>query len=269
MLAARAVGAWALGFIFAPSPRRLTPPAARRLLDQAQEEIDAGRAGAEGATPGQTALRPAREGRGPLTVGVFVDAGPEEIATVIRYVGLDAVQLHGPTAPSPGAVREALGRWEPPLRLAMPAETGAEGAARPSSLVGPLIIKAVGVAVDEHDVASLRCRLLQAAAEDALLLIDASVAGRTGGTGRRLPWDVVGEAAAGLRFLLAGGISPGNVREALGVSGAWGVDVSSGVESAPGVKEGDALRSLMTNVNEVRRSRHEGAVGTAKEGSTS
>ena len=125
------------------------------------------------------------------------------------------------------------------------------------------------MAVDEHDVASLRRRLLQAAAEDALVLIDASVAGRTGGTGRRLPWDVVGEAAAGLRFLLAGGISPGNVREALGVSGAWGVDVSSGVESAPGVKEGEALRSLMTNVNEVRRSRYEGAVDTAKEGSTS
>ncbi len=132
VLAARAVGAWALGFIFAPSPRRLTPAEARRLLDQAQKEIAAGRAGVGGATPGQTALRPAGEGRGPLTVGVFVDAGPEEIAAVIRYVGLDAVQLHGPTAPPAGAVREALGRLGAAVPVGDAGGNGAEGADPPA-----------------------------------------------------------------------------------------------------------------------------------------
>jgi phosphoribosylanthranilate isomerase len=272
VLAARLLGAWALGFIFAPSPRRLTPAEARRLLDQAQREIAAGQACMEGAAPGVAAVGPPAsrqtgEGSGPLTVGVFVDSSPEDIAGVTRYVGLDAIQLHGPLAPSPGAVRAALGRWEPPLRLAIPVQTGAADAALPVAPVEPLIIVAVGVAVDEHDDSALRRRLQQAGGQEALVLVDASVEGRAGGTGQRVPWHLVGEAAGGTRFLLAGGVSPGNVREALAVSGAWGVDVSSGVESAPGVKDKEGLKKLMASVNELRRASSQGTAGTEEEGS--
>jgi phosphoribosylanthranilate isomerase len=74
-----------------------------------------------------------------------------------------------------------------------------------------------------------------------------------GGTGRVVPWQVVGEAAAGMRFLLAGGINPQNAAQALAASGAWGLDVSSGVEKAPGIKDPVAMRALMATVYEKGR----------------
>lgn len=238
VLAACAAGVWGLGFIFAPSPRCLTPVDARDLLERSRVTLACGAAD-----------------QGPLTVGVFVDSTAEDIAAVTRYVGLDAVQLHGPRAPSAAAVRKALTGWEAPRRLGCAAPL-AQGGERPP--IDLLIIRAIGVAVDENDPAALRIRLEEGLQDDALLLVDASVPGRAGGTGQRVPWDIVAEAAAGLPFLLAGGIRPGNVREALLSSGAWGVDVSSGVESAPGIKEGEALKGLMTVVEAVRRSGSDG-----------
>ncbi len=132
-------------------------------------------------------------------------------------VGLDAVQLHGSAADA-AAVRDALGDRGLPV----------------------LVIRAIPVPAGGVCVADLR-KAVAASREGAdLILFDTRVEGRWGGTGMTFPWGPVREAAGHSPFLVAGGIGPHNVREALDVSGAWGVDVSSGVEQSPGIKD-DAL----------------------------
>ena len=76
------LGAWAVGFVFAPSPRQVTVEVARGLATAAREAA-------------RTSRSPGGLPRGPLTVGVFGDCSPEAIAEVVHAVGLDAVQLHG------------------------------------------------------------------------------------------------------------------------------------------------------------------------------
>lgn len=142
-------------------------------------------------------------------VGLFVDAPDELIAAVLAPCPLDALQLHGA---------------EPPARVA-------EVRAR----FGLPVIKALGIA-GADDLAAARAH---AGAAD-LLLLDAKPppgADRPGGHARAFDWSLV----AGMRFrvpwLLAGGLTPGNVADAIAATGAPGVDVSSGVEAAPGVKD--------------------------------
>lgn len=239
-------GAWALGFIFAPSIRRVTALQARGLMMEAAASAD----------NIVDALRAEREAMDrarpypPLAVGVFGDVTADEVAMTVERVGLDAVQLHGADGPAPAEVKKVLAGWRPPLRLC-----GARrfGTLRPPVVEsGPLIIRAVGVDVDEVDPAGLRARIARLGAGADLILLDTRVKGKLGGTGSALPWEVAREALADVPFLVAGGIGPGNVREALERSGAWGVDVSSGVESAPGVKDPRMVRELMAVVNDAR-----------------
>lgn len=229
-LLAAELGAWALGFVLAPSPRRLTPAAARALVEKVRKRL--GRP-AEPA-PGDGAAEGARTF--PLLVGVFGDTRAGEIAGVVHMVGFDAVQLHGsggPGTPGAAAVREALGS---------PRGTG------------PLIIQAVPVTAAESDPAKVADAVARVCCEADLVLLDAKAAGRFGGSGTSFRWPAAKEAAAGRPLLVAGGIRPDNVRAAFRESGAWGVDVSSGVEVSPGVKDPTALRRLFANVGE--RDRH-------------
>ena len=257
---ARNLGAWALGFVFAPSPRRLAPATARGLIDQVARDartakdptLDEGYAG-----------MPA-----PLAVGVFGDVPAEEIARVVEQVGLDAVQLHGDSGPGARSVREALAGWESPLRLvggSMPGGRSADGAGssgppRPAGASAPgpgsrgvLIIQAVPVAAEERDPDAVRRRVEQARADADLILLDTRKSGRFGGTGAAFPWALARESAVDLPLLLAGGIGPGNVRAALEESSAWGVDVSSGVEVSPGVKDDRLMEGLFAQVAGARR----------------
>jgi phosphoribosylanthranilate isomerase len=138
-------------------------------------------------------------------VGVFVDEDPVRIGEIAEAVGLDAVQLHGD---------------EDPALLA-----GAGIASR-------RVIKALrmGPGVSEA--------IARWAERGAGVLLDAGTRTLPGGTGRRLDWPAV----AALRektpwMMLAGGLDPGNVAEAVRIVGPDAVAVSSGVESAPGVKD--------------------------------
>ena len=265
VVAACALGFWAIGFIFAPSPRRLRPDEARDLIARARETLLRS-AGGGGLEP-QRGAPQARARLAPLTVGVFVDAGVDDVVDLVDYVGLDAVQLHGSQGATTAEVQAALRGRPAPRSLAGAVAAAASAVSRAADgpaagarsvtgaalddSFGTLIIRAVGVAVDEDDPASLRERLLAAASDADLVLLDASVSGRHGGTGQELPWPVVREAASGMRFLLAGGIRPHNVAQALRLSGAWGVDVASGVESAPGIKEQSAMRALMAAIDDI------------------
>jgi phosphoribosylanthranilate isomerase len=116
-----------------------------------------------------------------------------------------------------------------------------------------MIIQAVPVPAEGLAAAQLR-EAATAAQDDAdLLLFDTRSQGRFGGSGATFPWELAADAAGDTPFLVAGGLGPENARQALAASGALGLDVSSGVESEPGVKDPQALRALFAALSEGRR----------------
>lgn len=81
----------------------------------------------------------------------------------------------------------------------------------------------------------------------AAVLIDSHVEGAMGGTGHRAPWHLLEGFDAGVPLILAGGLTPENVAEAISRVRPWGVDVASGIESAPGVKDSDKVARFVKN----------------------
>jgi phosphoribosylanthranilate isomerase len=69
-----------------------------------------------------------------------------------------------------------------------------------------------------------------------------------GGTGRTFDWNLLANYARTKPFFLAGGITPGNVAEAIAATRPFAIDVASGVESAPGIKDHDKLRELFSRI---------------------
>jgi phosphoribosylanthranilate isomerase len=160
-------------------------------------------------------------GRRAHKVGVFGAQSPDEIARICAEVQLDVVQLHGEVdADRVASVRAA---------------TGAE--------VWAVIRTADGALPDSAE--SL------AESADALV-VDALVPGQLGGTGVTVPWGVLGESldamSVGARVVLAGGLTPENVAEAIDYVAPAIVDVSSGVESAPGIKDHARIRAFIAAV---------------------
>jgi phosphoribosylanthranilate isomerase len=152
----------------------------------------------------------ARRARGRAqVVGLFVDPAADFLATVRAQVPLDAIQLHGHETPAQAA--------------AIRAAQGIE------------LWKAIGV----RKKADLEAAAAFVGAADRILY-DAKPpegADLPGGTGLRIDWALMQGARHPLPWLLAGGLTPDNVAEAMAITRAPGVDVSSGVESAPGVKD--------------------------------
>ncbi len=83
------------------------------------------------------------------------------------------------------------------------------------------------------------------------LLLDGHVPGQHGGTGQKAPWDLLASFRPGVPIILAGGLTPENVAEAIRVVRPYGVDVASGVESAPGRKDADKMRRFLNNAREA------------------
>ncbi len=146
-------------------------------------------------------------------VAVFVDEQPERIAEVVGAIGADLAQLHGNEQP------EALDAL---------------------TSVGVTAFKAIRVA----DPASID----EARRYGDCVLLDASVAGLVGGTGRTFDWTLAAELCRERRVVLAGGIGPANVREAIDRVRPFAVDVASGVEHAPGRKDIALVRALVASV---------------------
>jgi phosphoribosylanthranilate isomerase len=139
-------------------------------------------------------------------VGVFVNQPPEYINGVASLVGLSAVQLHGD-------------------------ETTAF-----ASLMRRPVIKAIGVGRDQAGDVDWP--------ERATLLLDAEDMTLRGGTGRTIDWTAAAAIASRRRVLLAGGLTPENVSEAVARVRPSGIDVSSGVEGTPGIKDHRKLSDL-------------------------
>jgi phosphoribosylanthranilate isomerase len=154
-------------------------------------------------------------------VGVFGDTSVDDVVAVVNEVGLAGVQLHGET-PGVAAVREALTEGERKV----------------------LLIKVIAVPAAAADLDAIKGAVAGSREHVDLILFDTRSQGKSGGTGQTFAWEVARDAAEGTPYLVAGGIGPHNVREVLDRSGAWGVDVSSGVEGSPGAKDPDLLRAL-------------------------
>jgi phosphoribosylanthranilate isomerase len=84
----------------------------------------------------------------------------------------------------------------------------------------------------------------------AAILVDAHVPGMHGGTGQTAPWQLLADFRPGVPLILAGGLTPDNVADAIRIVRPYAVDVASGVESKPGVKDPDKIRRF---IDAVRR----------------
>ena len=144
-------------------------------------------------------------------VGVFVNQATDYVNGVATLAGLGAVQLHGDET-----VANASGITRPVLKAIAIAESSDEEIERWPRHVTPLL--------DVHDPL------------------------RRGGTGRTVDWTRAAAIARRRRIVLAGGLTPDNVADAIARVGPFGIDVSSGVETSPGVKDHDRLRALFESV---------------------
>lgn len=162
---------------------------------------------------------------GVCKVGVFVNASGEEIRETARRLSLDLVQLHGDEAPE--LLRELR-----PLGVMRAFRVGAD-----ISVVSEYL-RACHV---------LRCL-------PRMVLVDAAQSGQYGGTGITVDWRAV---AAGRRhfrelpLVLAGGLNPSNVAEAICAVHPWAVDTASGVESAPGKKSESLVREFVASARDA------------------
>jgi phosphoribosylanthranilate isomerase len=163
-------------------------------------------------------------------VGVFVNHDPSEVATIAARVGLDLLQFHGD---------------EGPLAL----EPHAERAIKVFRIAGALPhaeLERFGSAWGFlFDSARGAVRSSDAPASSGPRAIDHR---RFGGTGTPWSWDAVASLPAGRRVFVAGGIRPDNVAELMARLSPWGVDVSSGVEKAPGRKDPVLLERLFEEI---------------------
>jgi phosphoribosylanthranilate isomerase len=94
-----------------------------------------------------------------------------------------------------------------------------------------------------------RCRA--AAMMPTAVLLDGAKAGQYGGTGQRAPWQLVADFGSSVPVILAGGLTPGNVAEAIRTVRPYAVDVAGGVESAPGKKDPELVRAFVAAVRGV------------------
>jgi phosphoribosylanthranilate isomerase len=179
-LLAVAMGADAVGFIFAPSSRQIAPQKAADIVKRLPTEI--------------------------VTVGVFRFETRQRIVDIVHQTGLRAAQLHGHESP-------ADSRW---VRARV-----------------PLVIKAFASGdpgLDDADDYGA----------DAIL-IDSAVPG----SGEVFDWSLAEGAPSNRKVILAGGLTPDNVADAVRRVRPWGVDVATGVESAPGRKDARKLRAFI------------------------
>ena len=192
-LLAVAMGADAVGFVFAPSPRQIAPSLAGDIAKRLPPEV--------------------------LTVGVFRDQSPQRVVEIMEQTGLRAAQLHGRETPEQTTwVRRRV-------RTVFKAFAAGD----------PGVANAPDYGAD-------------------VILLDAA----SPGSGQVFDWRLAEDVPAGQRLLLAGGLDPDNVADAIAKVHPWGVDAVSGIESSPGKKDPRKLRAFIANAKAAARPEHLG-----------
>jgi len=192
-LLAVGMGADAVGFVFAPSPRQMSPSVVADIVKRLPHET--------------------------VTVGVFRDEAPRRVVEISNRIGLDAVQLHG--TETPDETRFVAEKVACTIK-AFPA--GHRNVAR----------------FDDYGA--------------RFLLVD----GASPGSGEPFDWRLAEGVADPGRLIVSGGLHAGNVGAAIAHLRPFGVDVASGVEAAPGVKDPGKLRDF------VAAARHAAAVAASR-----
>jgi phosphoribosylanthranilate isomerase len=163
-------------------------------------------------TPAKAAALSCRLANGPLRVGLFVDPADDDVAAAMNALHLDVLQLYA----RPDRIADIATRFQVPVWRSVPVATQAD---LPAAL----------------------------GAETAVLIEPKAPAGATrpGGNASILDVSVLSDWSPDFNWLLAGGLRPDNVAEAIRSTRACAVDVSSGVESAPGVKDPGLIRAFI------------------------
>lgn len=156
---------------------------------------------------------------GVRSIGLFVNPEDEELERIVTGIQLDMIQLHGDE--TPGRVNEIKERFSMP------------------------VIKAIRVA-NKYDLEDIEG--YESAAD--WLLFDAKPANATlpGGTGQSFDWNILKGREFKKPWMLSGGLDTDNVKEALSILKPNAVDVSSGVESEPGLKDADKIKEFIKAV---------------------
>lgn len=177
-----AMGATALGFVFAPSKRQITPGRAADIVKRLPSGI--------------------------ITIGVFRDHDAKSVARIMREVGLRGAQLHGrETATEVDTITAEVG-W---------------------------VMKAVVAGSRDAETCD-RYRT-------DLILVDSAQPG----SGESYDWSIFASMPKGVRYVVSGGLTPENVKEAITMTSPYGVDVSTGVEREPGRKDATKVRRFVQN----------------------
>ena len=200
-LAAQA-GADAVGFVFAPSPRRVTAAQVAEITPHLPATVE--------------------------KIGVFVDAGLDEICSTVRACGLTGVQVHSNA--NPDLIKELRARLGAAMRIIRVVHFSPDAAAEIREIVADSNIDAV--------------------------LVDSRTANAVGGTGTAFNWadaraTIFGHPGAA-KLIAAGGLTPANVGEAITTLRPSGVDVASGVEASPGRKDPAKVRQFIAAARSVR-----------------
>ena len=186
------LGADTLGFIFAESPRQISPEKARAIIQNLPPFIK--------------------------TVGVFVNEEPGRLKKIQAECGLDLIQMHG--YESPEQCRDLM----------------------------PYSIKALRIK-DEKDIEGID----KYKGTVRAILLDAYQPGKAGGTGKTFDWSLAVKAReTGIPIILAGGLSPENIQEAVTTVKPYAVDINSGIEERPGKKSQELMKLLFEKIMLVK-----------------
>jgi phosphoribosylanthranilate isomerase len=198
-LSSMEAGADALGFIFAPSKRRILPENAQKIIRELPEKIE--------------------------KIGVFLDAGATGIRHVVREVALTGIQMHGE------------GEFPPEVYSYLPEDR------RDSLRKIKTIIVWEGFELRFDSYAAVPG------------VVDAWLFDSGAGSGKTFDWQAVrgklGERQG--KFIVAGGLTPENVGEAIRTFRPWGVDVVTGVEREPGRKDPEKLKAFVAAVRRAEQ----------------
>jgi len=242
-LVATDIGANAVGFVFYPkSPRYVTAETARAIAKKLPAEIQ--------------------------KVGVFVNESVDHVRDTAKYAGLNAVQLHGREDKEfsqqlykslvNGVSRPTIYRSYAAQIFDKPAEEPVnwdpvkEGLVEPDEAYKGKRVHKIHVAENGDlfcETHGFRPGVVSG------VLLDSSTAGKMGGTGKTFDWERVQPWAGVInsisKLIVAGGLHPGNVEEAIHTLHPWGVDVSTGVERAPGIKDPAKVRAFIQAVRAI------------------
>ena len=155
---------------------------------------------------------------GPEKVGVFVNQSLDDVNRIAKESGLDLVQLHG---------NETLEYCQ---------------------LIEKPIIKVIHI-VPDYDTEELKAKVLLYSEVAKFLLFDSKIDNQWGGTGKTFDWDILKEITGDVPFFMSGGLKPANIKNAIDLVHPYAVDISSGVEEEPRIKDFEKIEAVMNVIN--------------------